>query len=131
MEKNVYTNAVIVLDAEGKKHRVYPAPILKVSEVAAFVATVNVDFLFSMFLVPDVDVDGSILRDDESGKVVYGKAAMEEALDIVEIALRWKESREDISKWLDVCTLQQILLALIGLSQIEETKKKVELVTKK
>ena len=125
---NVYTLSETVVDSENHKHKVFPVPILYLSEVAQFLASVNTDFIFGSFLVPDIDEDGTISRDETTGKIIYGTSMIDDLIHIVEIALRFHETPESIRSWLDICLAQEIIEILIGLSQV---KKKTEQVTPK
>ena len=125
---NVYTLSEIVVDSEGKKHKVYPCPIAYIQEVAQFLANINTEFIFSSFLTPDLDEFGSIIRDDNTGKIIYGKSMVDDLVHIVEISLRFKEKPEDIKQWLDIGVAQEIVEVLIGISQV---KKKMEQQMKK
>ena len=117
--KNVYTLMEKITDANGKTHKIYPCPILELEEVAQFLAKVNPDFIFGSFMVAESDADGCLERDD-NGKLIYGRTMREELLDVIEIALRHKEKREDIAKWLDIGISQQIIECLIGMSQVKK-----------
>ena len=125
---NVYVLREKIIDSDGKAHYIYPCPIMDIQTVAQFLASVNTDFIFSSFMVPDTDEFGSIVRSDETGKILYGKSMVEDLISIVDIALRHKESIDDIRSWLDICLAQEIIEILIGLSQV---KKKMEQVTPK
>lgn len=124
---NVYTLREKIIDSNGKAHYVYPCPIMDIQTVAQFLANVNTDFIFGSFLIPDTDEFNAIVRDEKTGKILYGKAMVEDLISIVEIALRHKESREEIQNWLDICLAQEIIETLIGISQV---KKKMEQVKK-
>lgn len=122
MAENKYAHSVIIHDANNKKHKIYPVPLLYIQEVAQFLSKVNPDFIFGNFMIAETDEHG-VLERTEDGKLIYGKTFMEELLDVVEIALRHKEQREDIRNWLDLGLAQEITQVLIGLSQV---KKKTE-----
>lgn len=119
--KNVYTLSQIVVDAEGRKHKVYPTPILYIQEVAQFLAQLNPDFIFASFMIAELDETGVIERNDD-GKIVYGRTFTEELLSVIEIALRFKETKEQIREWLDIGLAQEIVEVLIGLSQVKKKK---------
>lgn len=118
-QKNVYTLSHIIVDAEGKKHKVFPVPILYIQEVAQFLSQLNPEFLFSSFMIYETDEAGVVERSD-NGKIIYGRALTEELLGVIEIALRFKESKEQIKQWLDIGLAQQIVEVLVGLSQIKK-----------
>lgn len=126
--ENKYTHSVTVYDADNKKHKVFPVPLLYIQEVAEFLSKVNPDFIFSNFMVPEIDNEGTVERTDD-GKLIYGRTFMEELLDTVEIALRHKEKREDIRKWLDVSLAQEIVQILIGLSQVKKQEQENQIGT--
>lgn len=119
--ENVYTQLEIIVDSNGKKHKVYPCPILHLQEVSQFLAKINPEFIFSSFMIAETDEMGILKRTDD-GKIIYGETMIEDLLDIVEIALRHKEKREDIKKWLDIGVAQEIVEVLIGLSQVKKKK---------
>jgi hypothetical protein len=121
MAENKYIHSEIVVDSEGKKHKVYPTQLKYIPEVAEFISKVNPDFIFSNFMVAKTDEFGVLERTDD-GKLIYGKSFTEELLDIVEIALRHKEKREDIAEWIDICVAQEIVEILIGMSQLKKKK---------
>jgi len=123
MAVNVYTLCESIIDVDGKKHKIYPCPLIDIPEVAAYVAKVNPDFIFASFLLPDLDDEGAVKRDDETGKIIYGRSAVDELVSVVEIALRHKETPEQIMQWMDIGLGQQIVETLIGMSQI---KKKIK-----
>lgn len=125
---NVYTLSETVVDSEGKKHKVFPVQISYLGEVAQFLANVNTDFIFASFMIPDTDNEGCIIRDNETGKIIYGTSMIDDLVHIVEIAVRFRETAEDIRQWLDICLAQEIIEILIGLSQVK--KKMMEPVTK-
>jgi len=117
--KNVYTLSHTVVDAEGKKHKVYPTPILYIQEVAQFLAQVNPDFIFGSFMIADTDEMGIPERTEE-GNIIYGKILTEELLSVIEIALRFKETKEQIKQWLDIALAQEIIEVLVGISQVKK-----------
>ena len=125
---NVYTLSETVVDSENHKHKIFPVQISYIGEVAQFLASVNTDFIFGSFLVPDLDEDGAISRDEKTGKIIYGTSMIDDLVHIVEIGLRFKETQSEIRQWLDICLAQEIIEILIGLSQV---KKKTEQMTPK
>ncbi|WP_371380742.1 hypothetical protein [Sporomusa aerivorans] len=125
MAENKYTHSVLIYDADNKKHKVYPVPLLYIQEVAQFLSKINPDFLFSNFMIAETDEYGTLER-AEDGKLIYGITFTEELLEIVEIALRFKESKEDIRKWLDIGVTQEIVQVLIGLSQVKKKTEQTE-----
>ena len=125
MADNKYIHAELIIDSNGKKHRVYPTQLKYIQEVAEFLSKVNPDFIFSNFMIAETDEFGTLERTDE-GKLIYGKSFTEELLDMVEIALRHKEKREDILDWLDLGVAQEIISALIGISQVSKKKTQQE-----
>jgi hypothetical protein len=116
---NKYIHSETIIDAKGKKHKVYPTPILYIQDVARFLAKINPDFVFGSFMIPDIDEEG-ILKRTENGDLIYGEELLENLLDVVEIAVRHKEKREDIKQWLDIGLAKEIVETLIGLSQVKK-----------
>lgn len=120
-QTNVYTLCEKIKDFNGRTHVVYPCPIRNIEDVSSFLAKVNPDYVFGAFMIAETDNEGVVIRNDD-GKLIYGRTAVNELLDIVEIALRHKETREQIKEWLDVCLAQEIIEAFIGLSQVKKKK---------
>lgn len=125
---NIYTLSETVVDSEGKKHKIFPCPILYIGEVSQYIASINPEFIFASFLVPSLESDGeTIKRDETTGKIIYGEQEIEELLSVIEIATRFKETKEQIKQWLDIGVAQQIVEILVGMSQL---KKKTAQLTK-
>ena len=128
---NLYAQSEIIYDYNGKKHRVYPCPIKHLNEVTSYLSTVNVDFPFGSFMVPEYDQEGAVLRNEANGRLVYGITACNELLDVMEIAVRFEETREEIEEWLDVALAQEIIETLIGFSQVKKKKEAQAIVSEK
>lgn len=123
---NIYTLCEVIYDRRGKKHKIYPCPILHLDTVTKFLAKTNYDFIFANFLVSDMDETNTVMRDEVTGEYIRGHKFLDELLDVVEIALDFKESREDITQWLDISMAKEIVETLIGMSQLKKKTEETE-----
>lgn len=125
--KNVYTLCETVVDYDGNKHKVYPTPWGYVQDVAQLMAKLNIDFPFVSFLSADVDIEDGlpIVKRLDNGSISYGQEVKDEIVSVIEIGLRFKETKQEIEQWLDTGLAQQILEIMVGISQIKKQKEQM------
>ena len=116
---NLYTMYEYVYDYEGKKHKVYPCPIKYVDEVINILSKTNLDYIFFNFMKPAEEPDGTVIRDDE-GRIVYSDIPKDELFTLIEVALRFEETREEIAEWLDLGLAEEIVEELIYMGQLKK-----------
>ena len=123
--KNVYTLCETVVDFDGKKHKVYPTPWEYTQNVSYLLSKLNIDFPFNSLMINDIEISDGItgIKRLDNGHISYGQEIKDEIIEVIEIGLRFKETKEQIKKWMDIGLAKEIIEIMIGLSQI---KKKTE-----
>ncbi len=125
--KNVYTLCETVVDIEGNKHKVYPTPWGYIQEVAQVLSKVNMDLPFTSFMNADMEIEDGVpvVKRLDNGCISYGEEMKDEILSVIEIGLRFKETKDEIKKWLDTGLAQQIIEIMIGISQVKKQKEQM------
>lgn len=118
-EQNVVTIYHTVRDRNGKKHRVYSARFKDLQTITEFTEKYNADAFGYYMLAPVLDEDGNIERLAD-GKINYNNGFLDDLMDIVELALDHRESREQIGEWLDLEIAKEIVLTFLGLSSFKK-----------
>lgn len=120
METNSISMYETVIDRNNKKHKVFSVRFKDMQIVTSFTEKYNPDFL-SMYLFAPVMEDGEVVKDRE-GKTDYNNGFEDDLMEIIECALDYRESREQIYEWLDMKLAKEIIDKFLGMSQF---KKKV------
>ena len=120
MENNTISLYETVIDRYNKKHKVFSVRFKDMQIVTSFTEKYNPEFLTVYLLAPAVE-DGEIVK-DKNGKVDYNNGFHDDLLEIIECALDYRETREQIEEWLDMNIARQIIELFLGMSQF---KKKV------
>lgn len=121
MEDNPISMYETVIDRYGKKHKVYSVRFKDVRTVTKFTEKYSPDAFGMYILSPVLDEDGNP-EVDRDGNINYNNGFYDDLLEVIELALDERESREQIETWLDVNTAREIVMVFLGLSQF---KKKV------
>ena len=118
-EKDSFSCYETVKDRNGKKHKIYSVMVNDRFTVAKFMETYNPDLLFMRFIQPVIDSDG-IEEIDANGDPVYDSEPVDDLLEIIDLALDKRESREEILKWLDIDTANEIIFRFARMSQLKK-----------
>lgn len=120
METNTISMYETVVDRYNKKHKVYSVRFKDMQIVTSFTEKYNPEYLTVYLLAPTIE-DGEVVR-DKDGNISYDNGFHDELLEIIECALDYRESKEEIEEWLDMKIAKEILEIFLGMSQF---KKKV------
>ncbi len=120
MENNTISMYETVVDRNNKKHKVFSVRFKDMQIVTSFTEHYDPRFL-SMYMLAPVVEDGEVVK-DKDGKIDYNNGFHDDLLEIIECALDYRESREQIEEWLDMALAKEIIEKFLGMSQF---KKKV------
>ena len=118
METNTISMYETVLDRNNKKHKVFSVRFKDLQIVTSFTEKYNPDFL-TMYLLAPVSEDGEVVK-DKDGNIDYNNGFKDDLLEIIECALDYRESREQIEEWLDMAIAKEIINTFLGLSQFKK-----------
>ncbi len=118
-EENVVSAYRTVRDRYGKKHKVYSARFKDIQTVTDFTTKYNPGSFAMYAFAPVMDDDGE-LETLPDGRVNFDNGFADDVMEIVEIALDHRETKEQINEWLDIETATQIVQLLLGLSTFKK-----------
>ena len=121
-EENVVSVYRTVKDRYGKKHKVYSARFKDIQTVTDFTTKYDPKSFSLYAMAPVLDEDGEIERTPD-GKVNFDNGFADDVLEIVELALDHRETREQINEWLDLEIAKEIVLLLLGMSTFKKKLK--------
>ena len=100
-EENTLSVYRTVRNRYGKKHRVYSARFTDIQTVTDFTTKYDQQSFALYAMAPVVDEDGEVetLAD---GRVNFNNGFADDVLEIVELALDYRETKEQINEWLDI-----------------------------
>ena len=119
--ENVLSLYETVRDRNGKKHRIYSARFKDLQTITAFTEKYDPNAFGFYMLAPVIDDEGNV-EHDADGNIDYGNGFIDDLMEIVELALDHRETREQIEEWLDIDIARYIITTFLGLSSF---KKKV------
>ena len=119
--ENVLSLYETVRDRNGKKHRIYSARFKDLQTITAFTEKYDPNAFGFYMLAPVIDDEGNV-EHDADGNIDYGTGFIDDLMEIVELALDHRETREQIEEWLDIDIARYIITTFLGLSSF---KKKV------
>ena len=119
MDSNVLSTYEVVVDRYGKKHKVFSVRFRDVKTVTSFTEKYSPDLFPAYLLAPVLDEDGQP-EVDKDGHIIYDNGFYDDLMELVEIALDGRESREQIDEWLDMATAQEVVEKFLGLSQFKK-----------
>lgn len=119
MEQNTISLYEVIKDRNNKKHKIYSVRFKDLQTVISFTEKYSPDYFGSYLLAPVVDEDGNVVR-DKDGNIDYNNGFYDDLLEVIELALDGKESREQIDEWLDMAIAKEIVLTFLGLSQFKK-----------
>ena len=118
-EENTLTVYKTIKDRYGKKHRVYSARFKDMQTITEFTTKYS-PMAFSLYaLAPVLDGDGNP-ETTKDGKIRFDNGFVDDLLEMVDLALDHKESKEEIMEWLDIETAKEIVNLLLGLSSFKK-----------
>ena len=109
----------IVRDRYGKKHKVYSARLKDMRTVTAFTEKYNPESFGLYLFAPVVDEDGEVEHDAE-GNINYDNGFSDDLLEMVELALDHRETKEQIMEWLDIDVAKIIVITFLRISQFKK-----------
>ena len=119
MESNTISMYEVIKDRNNKKHKIFSVRFKDLQTVVSFTEKYSPDYFGSYALAPVVDEDGEIVK-DANGNIDYNNGFVDDLMEIVELALDGKETREQIDEWLDLKLAREIVLTFLGLSQFKK-----------
>lgn len=119
--ENVLSLYETVRDRNGKKHRIYSARFKDLQTITTFTEKYDPNAFGFYMLAPVIDDEGNV-EHDADGNIDYGNGFIDDLMEIVELALDHRETREQIEEWLDIDIARYIITTFLGLSSF---KKKV------
>ena len=110
-----------VTDRNNKKHKIYSVRFKDMQIVTSFTSKYTPIGFIQYLMAPVLDEDGmpELLPD---GTVNMNNGFEDDLMEIIECALDYRESREQIMEWLDMKLAEEIVQTFLGISQF---KKKV------
>ena len=84
--------------------------------ITDFTEKYNADTFGLYMLAPVLDEDGEVERDAD-GNINYNNGFVDDLMEIVELALDHRETREQIEEWLDLDIAKEIVLMFLGLTK--------------
>ena len=118
MENNTISMYETVVDRYGKKHKVYGVRIKDLQTVTSFTEKYNPGCFTQYLMAPVVD-DGEIQRTSDGG-IDYDNGFYDDLMEIIELALGGKETRESIDEWLDMVIAEEIVMTFISQSHFKK-----------
>lgn len=118
MEQNTISMYETVVDRYNKRHKVFSVRFKDMQIVTSFTEKYNPEFL-SMYMFAPVMEDGEVVK-DRNGNIDYDNGFHDDLLEIIECALDYRESREQIEEWLDMKLAKEIIEIFIGMSQFKK-----------
>jgi hypothetical protein len=106
-----------ILDTGFKKHYIYPMRIKNLLLVTELYSKINSEYTIFNMPYPLNDEQGNPLL-NEDGEIIMENSAYEAQSELLEIALN--DTYENISKWIDVQMIQDILDSFKGLSKLKK-----------
>lgn len=113
-----------VVDRDGKYHEIYSCKLKDLNKLTEFTSKYNPMYLQVQMLDIWYDDNGEP-KQNENGQVMYmyqNDSFMNGIYEVIELALNYKETKEQILEWLDFKLIEEIITIFLGLSQF---KKKV------
>lgn len=121
-EENVVAVYRTIKDRYGKKHKVFSARFKDIQTVTDFTTKYDPQSFALYAMAPVMDEDGEI-ETLPDGRINFDNGFADDVMEIVEIALDHRETREQINEWLDIETATQIVQLLLGLSTFKKKLK--------
>lgn len=122
-EENSNDNVIglyeIVRDRYGKKHKVYSAKFKDLHTIMNFTQHYSPDSFGLYMLAPVIDKDGEVDMDAE-GNINYDNGFYDDLMEMIEMALDHRETREQIEEWLDVEVARNIIMVYLRVSQFKK-----------
>ena len=118
-EENTLSVYRIVRDRYGKKHKVYSARFKDIQTVTDFTTKYDPSSFALYAMAPVIDEDGEV-ETLPDGRINFDNGFADDVMEIVELALDHRETREQINEWLDLETAAQIVELLLGLSTFKK-----------
>ena len=109
----------IVRDRYGKKHKVYSAKFKDLHTIMNFTQHYSPDSFSLYMLAPVIDEDGEVDMDAE-GNINYDNGFYDDLMEMIEMALDHRETREQIEEWLDVEVARNIIMVYLRVSQFKK-----------
>ena len=115
--ENTLTLYETIRDRNGKKHRIYSARFKDLQTITDFTEKYNADSFGLYMLAPVVDEDGNVERDAD-GNINYNNGFLDDLMEIVDLALDHRETREQIEEWLDLDIAKEIVLTMRDIEEL-------------
>lgn len=118
MENNVLSVYDVVIDRYNKKHKVFSVRFKDLQTVTSFTEKYNPE-CFGQYLLAPVFDDGEIQK-DKDGNIDYNNGFYDDLMEVIELALDNRETRDEIDQWLDMELAKEIILKFLGLSTMKK-----------
>lgn len=110
----------VVIDRNNKKHKVFSVRFKDLQTVTSFTEKYNPDCFGMYLLAPVLDDDGNVVNKD--GSIDYNNGFYDDLMEIIELALDGRETRDEIDQWLDMAIAKEIVMKFLGLSTMQPKK---------
>lgn len=110
-----FTTFAIVVDRNGREHKVYPALLKHKEELRYLTPKFDDTFILLNFLTPKVDENGRIETDFDDN-VEYSDNAYEAMMEVLVMAFNHKYKKEEIESFIDIAMIPKILEVFYDLS---------------
>ena len=120
MENNVLSVYDVVIDRYGKKHKVFSVRFKVLQTVTSFTEKYNPDCFGMYLMAPVFDEDSGEVQKDKDGNIDYNNGFYDDLMEVIELALDNRETRDEIDQWLDMELAKEIILKFLGLSTMKK-----------
>ena len=120
MENNVLSVYDVVIDRNGKKHKVFSVRFKDLQTVTSFTEKYNPDCFCMYLMAPVFDEDSGEVQKTKDGSIDYNNGFYDDLMEIITLALDDRETSEEISEWLDMAIAKDIVLKFLGLSTMKK-----------
>lgn len=115
---NSISSYEVVYDRYGKKHKIFSVRFKDVQTVTKFTEKYNSDCYSIYLLAPVMDEDGNV--EERNGETNYDNGFYDDLMEIIELALDGRETREQINEWLDMAVAKKIVETFLGISSFKK-----------
>ena len=111
-----------IKDRTGKMHRIYSCKLKDLCKLKEFTTKYNPIYLQIQALEPWLDEEGKPKLDKDNTPLLMfqNPEFMDGIYEVVLMALDYKETKEEITEWLDFNLLIEIIQIFLGISQFKK-----------
>lgn len=120
MENNVLSVYDVVIDRNGKKHKVFSVRFKDLQTVTSFTEKYNPDCFGMYLMAPVFDEDSGEVQKTKDGSIDYNNGFYDDLMEVIDLALDGRETRDEIGEWLDMAIAKDIVMKFLGLSTMKK-----------